>query len=440
MSNSKTMELAKWAVSYAMKNGADDVSVDTSKQRSVDVQFRDRKMDQLNESTQYSLSLSIYAKGKYSSHSTNDLRKDDLGKFIDEAIAMTKYLSEDEHRRLPDPKYYEGRKNIDLNIYDPYYESVTSEQRVKTARDIEDHILGLSDKIITCTSYAGDSYAESVKVHSNGFEGERKSSSFYSGVEATIDDGNGGRPNDWDYISTRFHRDLPSIESHGKAAIDRVLAKIGQAKMKSGVYDMVVENRAANRLISPLYNPMQARLIQRKNSFLEGKLGEKIASDKVTLIDDPFIVSGLGSRLYDGEGMTTKKRVMIDKGVLKSYYVDCYYGNKLGWEPTISSSTNMVIEPGNKSMDELVKSVKKGILVTSFIGGNSNSTTGDFSTGIIGLYIEDGKIVKPVNEMNVSGNLTEFWNQLAEFGNDPYLSSSWRRPSMYFKDIQFSGI
>jgi len=440
MSNSKTMELAKWAVNYAMKNGADNVSVNTSKVRSVDVEFRDRKMDQLNESTQYSLSLSIYARGKYSSHSTNDLRKEAMGKFIDEAIAMTKYLSEDKYRKLPDPKYYEGREIIDLNLYDPYYETVTSDQRVKAAKTIEDHTLSLSDKIITCTSYAGDSYSESVKVHSNGFEGERKSSSFHTGVEATIDDGNGGRPNDWDYISTRFHKDLPNIESHGKIAIDRVLAKIGQKKMESGVYDMVVENRAANRLISPFYSPMQARLIQRKNSFLESKLGEKIASDKLTLIDDPFIVSGLGSRLYDGEGMATKKRVMIDKGVLKSYYVDCYYGNKLGWEPTIGSSTNMVIEPGSRTLDQMIGSIKKGILVTSFIGGNSNSTTGDYSTGIIGLYIEDGKIVKPVNEMNVSVNLTEFWNQLAETGNDPYLSSAWRRPSMHFRDIQFSGI
>ncbi len=440
MSNKNALDLAGWVVTYARKNGADDVSVNTSKQRSVDIQFRDGKLDQLNESTQYSLSLSIYAGGRYSSHSTNDLRKETLGIFIDEAIAVTKYLSEDRYRKLPDPEHYEGQKNINLNILDHSYESISSDQRVKMARDIERYTSGLSDKIISCTSYAGDSYAESVKVQSNGFEGQRKSTTFYSGVDVTVDDGDGGRPSDWDFASVRFYRDLPDIKKFGETAINRASAKIGQAKMKSGVYDMVVENRAASRLVSPLYGPMQARSIQQKESFLDGKLGDNIASDKLTLIDEPFIISGLGSRLYDGEGMATKKRVMIDKGVLKSYCVGCYYGRKLGWEPTIGSITNLIIEPGDKSLDRLIKSVKKGIFVTSFIGGNSNSTTGDYSTGIIGAYIEDGEIVEPVNEMNVSGNLLEFWNQLAEVGNDPYVYSSWRRPSMYFKDVQFSGI
>jgi PmbA protein len=131
---------------------------------------------------------------------------------------------------------------------------------------------------------------------------------------------------------------------------------------------------------------------------------------------------------------------MIEKGILKSYYVDCYYGNKLGWEPTTGSISNMVFELGDKSLDELIAEMDRGILVTSFIGGNSNSTTGDFSYGIIGKYIENGKIVRPVNEMNISGNLTDLWNRLAAVGNDPYIYSSWRRPSMYFTDIHFSGI
>jgi PmbA protein len=203
---------------------------------------------------------------------------------------------------------------------------------------------------------------------------------------------------------------------------------------------MIVENRAGSRILYALYGPMQARSLQQKNSFLEGKLGERIASEKLTLIDDPFIISGLGSRLFDGEGMATKRRVMIEKGILKSYYIDCYYGKKLDMEPTVGSSTNIVMEPGSKSLDDMIKETGKGILVTRFIGGNSNSTTGDFSTGIFGKYIENGEIIKPVSEMNISGNHLEAWNQLTDVGNDPYEYSSWRRPSMYFKDIQFSGI
>ncbi len=120
--------------------------------------------------------------------------------------------------------------------------------------------------------------------------------------------------------------------------------------------------------------------------------------------------------------------------------MDTYYGKKLGIEPNSGSSTNILLEQGGKSLDELIAGMKKGILVNSFLGGNSNPTTGDFSFGIVGQYVEDGKIVKPVNEMNITGNLNEIWKRLAEVGNDPYIYSSWQIPSLYFTDVQFSGI
>jgi len=160
----------------------------------------------------------------------------------------------------------------------------------------------------------------------------------------------------------------------------------------------------------------------------------------LTVIDDPLIVGGQGSRLYDGDGIAAKKRVIIDKGVLKSYYIDYYYSRKLGMEPTSGGSSNVIIEPGEKTLEQLIAQSKKGILVTGFIGGNSNTATGDFSYGIIGQLIENGKLVKPVNEMNLSGNLTEIWEHLVEMGNDPYPNSAWLRPSMFFRDIFFSGV
>ncbi|MCP4583066.1 MAG: TldD/PmbA family protein [candidate division Zixibacteria bacterium] len=440
MNKKERLELANWAVAQARKAGADDVAVDIVNQRDIEIEHRNRQLDKLKESTQNSLSLTIYANHRYSSHSTNDIRKDSLGKFISEVVGMTKYLSEDEFRSLPDPKYYAGQKDIDLEILDRKYENVTSEQRVKIAKEIEDVTLASSDNIISCTAYYSDTFFNTVKVHSNGFKGEREGTSFGSGVEVTVRDGDRGRPEDWEWRTVRFNKDLASPDYLGKSAARRALGKIGQTKMESGVYDMVIENRAASRLLYSLRGPMGGRALQQKSSFLEGKLGEKIASDKFTVIDDPFIKSGLGSRLYDGEGMATKRRVLIEKGVLKSYYIGNYYGKKLEMEPTIGSSTNTVFEYGTRSAEEMIKDMKKGFFITGFIGGNSNSTTGDFSYGITGKYVEDGKIIQPVNEMNISGSLIELWNQLIETGNDPYIYSSMRRPSLYFKDIQFSGI
>ncbi len=440
MNKKEKLELAGWAVKKALKSGANNVAVDISNSRDIDIEFRDGQLDRLKESTQNSLSLSIYADNKYSSHSTNDIRKDGLEKFIGEAVAMTKYLNEDPFRTLPDPEYYGNRKNIDLKFYDPTYESVDSKRRVEIAREIEDIARATSDKVITCTAYYSDSTYESVKVHSNGFEGSRRGTSFSSGVEATVEDANGGRPSDWEWASVRRFDDLLSSEFLGKSAVERALSKVGQKKMESGVYDALVDKRAGSRIISALYGAMQGRSLQQKRSFLEGKIGEKIASERLTINDDPFIVGGLGSRLYDGEGMTTKKRVMLEKGILKDFYIDWYYSRKLDMKPTIGSTTNLTLEYGNRSRDEMLKDMKKGILITSFIGGNSNSTTGDFSVGIVGQYVENGQIVKPVNEMNITANITDLLNQLVEVGNDPRIYSSWRLPSLYFKDIQFSGI
>ncbi|MEJ2636266.1 MAG: metallopeptidase TldD-related protein [Calditrichia bacterium] len=203
---------------------------------------------------------------------------------------------------------------------------------------------------------------------------------------------------------------------------------------------MVVRNRLAGQLVGVLYDAMSGNALQQKSSFLENKLNQQITSPVLTLIDDPFVKSGYGSRLYDDDGLAAKRRVMIDKGILKDYYIDYYYSKKLETKPTTGDSSNLVFELGKESEAELVKKLQKGILVTNFIGGNSDVVTGDFSFGITGLYVEDGKIVKPVNEMNISGNMKDLMMQLVAVGNDPNPYSSWQCPSMYFKDVQFSGL
>lgn len=440
MTTKERLELAHWVAASAKAAGAAEAAVDISNSRAVEIEFRDGQLDRVKESTQNSLNINIYVDNKFSGHSTNDLRRDSLGRFVSEAVAMTKYLSKDEFRGLPDPKHYQGLVEQDLELIDHRYEAIQADQRVKMASDLQEMTSAKSDKIISSTAGYYDNESESVKVQSNGFEGVRLTTSFSYGAEVTIDDGDGGRPSDWDYATTRFLSDMPDPEKLAASAVDKALAKVGQEKVASGVYDMVVFNRTAAQPIFGLYGPMTGRALQQKRSFLDGKLGEKIASDKLTIIDDPFVTRGLGSQLYDGEGMVTRKRPLIEKGVLKEFLIDCYYARKLGVEPTGGSTCNMVFEYGDKSLDQLIAGVKKGILVNSFIGGNSNGTTGDFSWGLIGMLIEDGKIIKPVNEMNISGNLLELWGNLVEMGNDPYPYSSTARPSLYFKDVQFSGL
>ena len=438
--SSEKIDLAQWAIKQTLKNGADEASVSITNQRSVDIEFRDKKLEKIKESTQNSLSLEIYYDHRYSSHSTNDLRKETLAKFIEQAVAATKYLSRDEYRALPDPKYYPKRTDGDLKLVDKSYENVESTSRVKVAKEIEAVAMAQSDKIISSTSGYSDVYYETARAHSNGFSGESKGTLFFAGAEVTVRDGDKGRPSDWYWSSARFRKDLPSPDIPGKEAARRALRKIGQKKIESGKYTMLVENRAGGRLLGIFQGPMSARALQQKSSFLEGMLNKKIASEHLTVIDDPFIEKGLGSQFYDGEGLATKKRVMIENGILRHYYIDNYYGKKLGMEPTTGSPSNIVFKYGSKSLDEMVKEIDKGILITGFIGGNSNSTTGDFSFGIVGLLVKKGEIIQPINEMNISGNAKELWQQLVAVGNDPYPYSSRQIPSMMFEGIDFSGL
>jgi PmbA protein len=440
MNNKERLELANWSMKHALKSGANESVVSIYNSRDIEIEYRDKKIEKLQESTQSGLNLQVYFNHKYSSHSTNDLRKDSLAKFIEEAVAGTKYLTEDKFRSLVDPKYYPKDLAVDLKLHDESYEKIDSADRVRLASEIEEAAMSVSDQIISSTAGYSDSYYETTRLHSNGFMGETKGTSFSAGAEVSAKDIGGGRPEDYCYVSTRFRNEILSPDYLGKEAAKRALRKIGQKKIESGTYQMLVENRASARLLGIFSGAMTARSIQQKSSFLDGMLNKKIASEKLTMIDDPFIVKGLGSRLFDGDGIAAMKRVMIEKGVLKNYFIDNYYGKKLGWEPTTASPANIVLEYGNKSFDLLLKEISKGILVTGFIGGNSNSTTGDFSFGLIGMLVENGEIVKPVNEMNISGNAREVWNQLVELGNDPYLYSSYRVPSMLFEGIQFSGI
>lgn len=220
-----------------------------------------------------------------------------------------------------------------------------------------------------------------------------------------------------------------------KKAIDR----LGQAKIGSGDMPMIVENKLAGRSLSPLISALNGYAIQQKQSFLIGMKGEKIGSELMDIIDDPFIVSGRGSRLFDSEGMATKKRAVVEKGVLKTYYIDTYYGKKLEMDPTSGSTTNLLFKPGEKDLEGLLADIDRGIFVTGFNGGNQNGSTGDFSYGIEGFLVEKGKLIQPVAEMNITGNFKDLWNQLIAVGSDVDNTRSWRLPSLVFDNVSFSG-
>ncbi len=439
MTKEDKYKLARWAVDHALESGAQQAKSIITDSQNNSISVREEKIENLEQSIENGLTIFLYVDKKYSVHSTNRLdNKKELARFIDEAIEGTRYLAEDEYRSLPDPDLYYKGGGPDLKTFDDAYKSIDPQVKIDSAFAIEKEALGKDERIISVTASYNDGMMGGVIVTSNGFEGDMSNTYYSLSASVSVKQGD-ARPSDSWHESALFYDKLKS-QGIGKTAMEKALKKLGQAKIESANMPMILENRLAGQSLGPLIQALNGSSIQQKNSFLIDMLEKKVGSDKLTLIDDPFIVSGRGSRLFDNEGLALQKRTIFEKGVLKAYYIDTYYGKKLGMDPTSGGTTNLVFETGDKNLEEMIASLDKGILVTGFNGGNSNGSTGDFSYGIEGFLIEKGKIIKPVSEMNITGNLLQLYKNLAEVGNDVYEDTAWRSPSLLFNDVAFSGI
>ncbi len=438
--NKEMRDLALWSIETATAAGANDCRVGISGERFVEISYRNRKPENIKEASRKGLVIETYVEGRYSSQGTSDLRKIALQDFISSAVAATRLLAEDPYRTLPDPKYYEGRATTDLQVLDPDYNNLTSEERHSLVRTVEESCLANGGpNVVSVTAMEYDSRKESVVLTSNGFAGERGSTSYSAGAEMTVNDEDDRRPNGYHYVSAVNREDMPAAEQIGAKAAERTLDLLGGKKLKTETLPMILENRNVSRLLSGLLGAMSGRSIQQKQSFIADHKDRPIAADRMVLVDDPLVPRGLGSRLYDSDGFATKKRTMIDSGILREFYLDWYYSRKLGWDPTTGGSSNLTIPPGTRSVKEIMKDLGRGMLVTGFIGGSSNSTTGDMSIGIIGRLFDRGEPTAAAAEMNIADNHLKLWHKLVEAANDPWIYSSQRMPSLVFEDIVFSG-
>jgi PmbA protein len=433
---------AKRASKLALAKGAKECAVGAWRARNVEVTWRDGKVEKASEATTRALGLELYVEGRYVAVSTSDLRPDALARFIEDAVALARTITPDPHRRLPEPELYAGRAELDLELYDPDCAKVDAETRRRYAEAIEAGARAADPehRIISATGATADTEVESAIVHSDGFEGTRRATDFWLSAEATVLDPDGRRPEEYAAVGSRFFSALEKPEELGRRAATRALSRIGTVKGASAVLTVAVEARAAGRMASMLFGPLSASALQQKRSFLDGKLGETIGSPLLDLRDEPFLKRGFGSRLFDGEGIAAKPFPVFEQGTLRSYYVDTYYGRKLGVRPTTGRMSNHAWKLGTRSRDELLADLKEGVLVTGFLGGNSNGTTGDFSLGVKGFRIRGGAIAEPVGEMNLSGNHLDLWKRLAAVGNDPYPYSSMRTPTLVFEAVQIAGL
>jgi PmbA protein len=432
---------AQEAVRQALRAGAAEAAAAASRARQVELSWRDGRVETASESTTRGLGIDLYVDGRFASVTTSDLRPEAVERLVQDGVALTRALSPDPFRKLPDPALYAGRAAVDLELADPGYERLEAAARREAAAAIEEGARSApgADRILSVSASVGDTAVERAFVASNGFEGVRGGTDHGMACEVSVSDPDGRRPEDWDAATARWRSDLPEPPRIGRGAAERALSRIGAEKGESAVTPVVVDARAAGRLVGALFGALSGASLQQKRSFLEGKLGEPIGSEWLDVSDDPLVVRGLGSRLWDGEGIAARPFPVLERGVLRSYYVDTYYGRKLGMAPTTSRISNLRWRLGPDSQRALLAAMGDGLLVTGFLGGNSNSTTGDFSLGVQGFRVRGGRLAGPVGEMNASGNLRDLWNHLVATGNDPYRYGAMRTPSLLFSGIQIAG-
>lgn len=437
---SELRELAERVVAHAKTLGANQVNCTVSEGRHVTITRRGGKVEQATEATTRGLVVSVLVNDRYSSSSTSDLRPEALEGFLKRTVDATEYLEAEPERALP-PGELCGRGVSDeaLDQNDPAYHAQSADERSSRAEHLESSARLLDkEDVISGSVYVADGFGRSVRVMSNGFSDENEGAWFALGGDLTLQDGD-KRPESGAYFAARHLSDLPTPEQVAAEIDRRTRERIGATPIDSGAYPMLLSNRCAGRILGMLGGPLSGGALHNRRSCLHDKLGQTIGSSLLTLIDDPTIPRGMGSRPWDGDGLRSTPRTIITNGQLEQFNIGIYHGRKLGQSPTSGSRSNWVIPPGENSPSELLKSLPKAIVVTGFLGGNGNGTTGDFSLGIRGLLMEHGVPTQSLAEMNVSGNILEIFHQLVAVADDPWSFSSTRSPSLLFEDVQFSG-
>jgi PmbA protein len=430
---------AAQAVELAQKAGAEDAWSTASQSRNVQFEYRDGNLEKVKDTTSQSLGIRIYAGGRYSSHATTDLNPERLQDFIAEAVAITAALEPDEYRRITPERLFRDRPADDLDLVDASVQSLEREQRIAWCRAL-DEVTHQHADVISATSGVYDGTQRSASASSNGFLDDQRSTYCWFGASVTLRDQGDKRAEDGFYAGGAHVADLPEPEEVGSKALARTVSRLGSEKGPTLKASMVVDARAAASLIGRLLSPANARSIQQDRSFWAPLIGKEAFSRHLTIVDDPLIVRGLASRRYDDEGISARALPIVQGGVVRNVYVDTYYGRKGDMAPTTGSPSNRVVAPGEQNLEELLSEVGEGIYVTSWLGGNADSTTGDFSLGLRGHVIENGKVGRPVGEMNVTGNLRDLFSRLEMVGNDPYPYSSTLSPSLVFSGVDFSGV
>ncbi|HKT53010.1 MAG TPA: TldD/PmbA family protein [Caulobacteraceae bacterium] len=433
-------------VKAARTAGADAAEAVLAERQSLSVGVRLGKLEEVEREEARDLGLRVFVGQQQAIVSSADFSADARARLIERAVAMAKLAPADPYVGLaPADKLAKGPWP-DLQLFDPT--EPTAESLERQAWAAEDAARATPGVTNSEGGSAGWSATRWLFATSEGFFGDHKASGFSISASAVAGEGSGmERGGDGRHV--RWREDLPSPEATGAEAGRRAVQRLGARKIASTTAPVIVENRLAASILSPLIGAISGPAIARGTSFLKTKLGEQVFSSDIRITDDPFLPRGLGSAPFDDEGVAVKARELIDGGVLTTWLLNTASARQLGLETTGHASrggagppgvapSNLTLQPGDKDLAGLMREAGKGLFVTSMFGPSLNANNGDWSVGVSGFWFEDGEIAYPVNEITIAGNLVHLYGRLVA-GSDLEIRGAHNAPSLLADAVMIAG-
>ena len=449
MSGNHLSLLARDLVERALKAGASDAECTIAEGEEFTANVRMREVESLKEAGSRGAGLRIMKGRKTGSSYTSDLSPEGIEKLVASAVELAEITTEDPHAGLPDPEEM-GSIDGDLKLYSADLETLEPERKIASARCAEEAALAFDPRI---SNSEGASFSNHVGRHifanSRGFAGEYRSSYCSLSVSPVARDGESIERDYW-YTIDRGFAGLEPPEEVGRTAARRALRRLNAVKVPTQKVPVVFEPRTARTLLDNLFEAVHGMSVYRHESFLAGKLGEKVASEHVTVIDDGTIPGLFGTSPFDDEGVPSRRTVVIDRGVLKSYLLNSYAARKLGLKTTGNAARglagnagighgNLYLEKGVQTAEQIVAGISNGFYVTELIGFGVNVVTGDYSRGAAGLWIRDGELAFAVSEVTIAGNLKDMLPNLEAVGADLEFRGSVASPTLKIGEMTVGG-
>ncbi|MGZ5074717.1 MAG: metalloprotease PmbA [Usitatibacter sp.] len=432
-------EVALRALDIARGRGATDTEVEVSAAVGQAVTVRRGEVETVEYNRDKGMGITVYFGQRRGNASTSDLSLEALERTVDAACAIARHTAEDDAAGLPEESELFKGEAPDLQLFHPWGLSV--EEAIEVARRAEAAALAVDKRITNSEGGTVSAYdTDFILANSRGFLSGYPNSKASISVGVVAEDA-GGMQRDYWYTTHRDPRRLDSPEAVGRTAGERTVRRLGGRRLPTGDMPVIFDANISGSLIGHFVSAASGSNLYRRSSFLLDRLGTEVFSPGVDLLEDPHLPGESASSYYDAEGVATRRRAIVERGVLAGWFLSTYSARKLGLKTTgnAGGNHNLILKPGSLDLDGLVKRMGRGFLVTELMGQGVNTVTGDYSRGAAGFWVEGGEIRFPVEEVTIAGNLLDMFKGIAEVGRDVLVRGSKQSGSILVESMTIAG-